>query len=323
MENQNENIGEPIPPCCHEKSKNSAGKIISVAALIIFAFIASYAYTKNSFSGGAGSASLASALGNNDADSLEEAVIPSGGVEIPIAWGDLGKKMIAASVIDESSFSELYADRGGMNETVSSLLTGDDNGTFVITPDNSGQILNLFWAFGLSNRNPVLENGPMKDPEYGGADQFASTAGWTLAVGDPMEHYSAHAFVRLTPAEQALVERVAKNIYRPCCGNSTYFPDCNHGMAMLGLLELMAAKGADEAAMYRAALQVNSYWFPDTYLVIGKYLERKGISWNAVDPKEVLGFRFSSASGYRRIVSEMAAPVEGGKSRKSSGGCGV
>ena len=138
-----------------------------------------------------------------------------------------------------------------------------------------------------------------------------------------MEHYSAHAFVRLTPAEQALVERVAKNIYRPCCGNSTYFPDCNHGMAMLGLLELMAAKGADEAAMYRAALQVNSYWFPDTYLVIGKYLERKGISWNAVDPKEVLGFRFSSASGYRRIVSEMAAPVEGGKSRKSSGGCGV
>ena len=52
--------------------------------------------------------------------------------------------MIAASVIDESSFSELYADRGGMNETVSSLLTGDDNGTFVITPDNSGQILNLF-----------------------------------------------------------------------------------------------------------------------------------------------------------------------------------
>ena len=48
MENQNENIGEPIPPCCHEKS-NSAGKIISVAALIIFAFIASYAYTKNSF----------------------------------------------------------------------------------------------------------------------------------------------------------------------------------------------------------------------------------------------------------------------------------
>ena len=46
------------------KSQNSAGKIISVAALIIFAFIVLCLHQKQ-FSGGAGSASLASALGNN------------------------------------------------------------------------------------------------------------------------------------------------------------------------------------------------------------------------------------------------------------------
>ena len=58
-----------------------------------------------------------------------------------------------------------------------------------------------------------------------------------------MNHYSMHRFIVLTPEQQALVEKVSKGIYRPCCGNSVYFPDCNHGMAMLGLLELMASQG--------------------------------------------------------------------------------
>ena len=39
-----------------------------------------------------------------------------------------------------------------------------------------------------------------------------------------------------------IVEEIAGNIYRPCCGNSTAFPDCNHGMAMLGLIELMVSQ---------------------------------------------------------------------------------
>ena len=64
-----------------------------------------------------------------------------------------------------------------------------------------------------------------------------------MAKGDAMEHYSKHALIALTAEEQDLVNRVSLNIYRPCCNNPTYFPDCNHGMAMLGLLELMAAQG--------------------------------------------------------------------------------
>jgi hypothetical protein len=46
--------------------------------------------------------------------------------------------------------------------------------------------------------------------------------------------------IPLTAEQQALVEEVAAEIYRPCCNNSTLFPDCNHGMAMLGFLELLA-----------------------------------------------------------------------------------
>jgi hypothetical protein len=125
-------------------------------------------------------------------------------------------------------------------------------------------MLNMLWAFGLANKNPILENGPMMDPSYGGAGNFASTGGWTLAKGDTMSHYSMHTLVTLSPAQQALVEKVAKNVYRPCCRNSTYFPDCNHGMAMLGLLELLAGEGATEEEMYKTAQDVNALWFPQS-----------------------------------------------------------
>ena len=120
-----------------------------------------------------------------------------------------------------------------------------------MTQENSGTILNLLWAFGLANKNEILEKGPMMDKRYGGAENFASTGGWTLSKGDSMNHYSMHSFITLTPQQQSLVEKVSQNIYRPCCGNSTYFPDCNHGMAMLGLLELLASQGISENEMYK------------------------------------------------------------------------
>ncbi|KKR78670.1 MAG: hypothetical protein UU22_C0016G0010 [Parcubacteria group bacterium GW2011_GWA2_40_8] len=134
-----------------------------------------------------------------------------------------------------------------------------------------------------------------------------------------MDHYSAYLFISLTPDQQALVERVSQNIYRPCCGNSTYFPDCNHGMAMLGLLELMAAQGVSEQDMYKVALQVNSFWFPDTYLTIAQYFDSKGINWNQVDPRAVLGANYSSSSGYQQIQSQVVAPAQ----KNGGGGCGV
>ncbi|MBI2034097.1 MAG: hypothetical protein HYT13_03310 [Candidatus Liptonbacteria bacterium] len=229
------------------------------------------------------------------------------GTVLPIKWGELGQKLIETGVIDETKFKAFYGDLGWIH---------DEN--LILAEENSGKILNLLWAFGLSNKNRILEEGPMADPSYGGANRFASTGGWTLARGNPMDHYSKHRFVTLTLDEQALVERVAKNIYRPCCDNSTYFPDCNHGMAMLGLLELLASNGVNESEMYRIALTVNSYWFPDTYLTVAKYLESKGMNLENTDPKEILGKNYSSASGYRRILSEIT-PVEGG----GGGSCGV
>lgn len=261
------------------------------------------------------------------ASEIEGKVLPTNGVVLPVRWGDLGAKMIQAGVIDAEKFEALYTSRGGLTNDERQLLSGADKGNLKITSKNSGTILNLLWALGLAAKNDILERGEMADSRYGGAGNFASTGGWTLAKGDSstgsgqaaMDHYARHPFIVLTPAQQALVERVSKNIYRPCCDNATHFPDCNHGMAMLGLLELMASQGVGENEMYRVALQVNSYWFPDTYLTIAEYLQSKGVAWESANPKELLGYNFSSGSGYRRIVSQITTPPE----KKSSGGCGV
>ncbi|OGL73059.1 hypothetical protein A3F28_03070 [Candidatus Uhrbacteria bacterium RIFCSPHIGHO2_12_FULL_57_11] len=245
-------------------------------------------------------------------------ILPSQGVALPVRWGDLGKKLVAAGAIDAEKFEALYAARGGLGEEGKALLNGEDNGNLTINSKNSGLLLNLLWAFGLANKNAVLDEGPMQDPKYGGAGKFASTGGWRLAKGDAMEHYSKHALIALTTEEQDLVNRVSLNIYRPCCNNPTYFPDCNHGMAMLGLLELMASQGIGETDMYKIALKVNSFWFPDTYLTMAKYFKTKGIDWTNVDPLEALGPKYSSASGFRDILAEVE-PVSGSGGQ----GCGA
>ena len=245
-------------------------------------------------------------------------MLPAEGVVLPVRWGDLGVKLISVGVIDRQKFELLYAGRGGLEESERKLLESADNENIKITPENSSFLLNLFWALGLGVKNEILETGPMVDPRYGGAENFASTGGWTLANGGAMDHYSRHPLVILTPEQQQIVERVSRNIYRPCCGNSVYFPDCNHGMAMLGLLELMASQGVKEEEMYKAALRVNSYWFPDTYLTIAKYFEKRGVGWNEIDPKEILSSAYSSAQGFRQILQQTEPPQSRG-----GGGCGV
>jgi hypothetical protein len=205
----------------------------------------------------------------------------------PHDLGVLKERMIAAGVIDEAKF------------------------------ESASTTLNLLWALGLSNKNRILEEGPMTDPRYGGAGGFASTGGWTIAKGDAMDHYSMHDFVNLTPAQQELVERVSKNIYRPCCNNPAHFPDCNHGMAMLGLLELAASRGASETEMYDEALKANTSWFPDAYDNIAAYLDRNGTGVRTASSKEILSAEFSSASGYQKVLASLEPVQNKGSS------CGV
>ena len=249
----------------------------------------------------------------------EEAVLPSNGVVLPVAWGDLGSKLVSTGAIDAEKFKAIYDQRGAFTNEYKNLLLGQNDGKLKITNENAGYLLNLFWALGLASKNPILESGEMTDPAYGGAGNFASTGGWTIAQGSAMDHYSKHKFFNLTSDQQALVDKISRGIYRPCCGNSTHFPDCNHGMAMLGLLELMASQGASEQDIWKAALAVNSYWFPDTYMTIAAYMKSKGIEWKDANPQEILGAGYSSGQGYAKIASQIVAP----SSSQSGGGCGV
>ena len=212
----------------------------------------------------------------NNNNTIQISVIVAAAI-ISVAWiirgggeGTAGQELAArAPGAGQSASAHVAMMNGGhlmplaMEEVLAAKLVAEG----VIDPAKLPQVteLNLLWAFGLANKNRVLEEGPMMDPRYGGAERFASTGGWTAGTGDPMSHYSRHSFVTLTAEEQALAEKVAKDTFRPCCKNSAYFPDCNHGMAMLGLLEILAADGADEATLYAAALKANQQWFPEAY----------------------------------------------------------
>lgn len=256
---------------------------------------------------------------NVDAASISQQVLPAEGVELPIVWGDFGKQMIADGVIDEAKFRALF--EGGLQNQDEQMLTGSIDQPVVLNQENSRFMLDMLWAFGLANKNDILENGEMTDPKYGGdASKFASTGGWSLAKGAGFDHYSMHEYVTLTDEQQALVDKVSRGIYRPCCGNSTHFPDCNHGMAMLGLLELMAKNGATEEQMYKVALQVNAYWFPQTYIDLATYFKEQGQDWDQVDPQVALSQEYSSAQGYqqtRQKIQSLPKPQQGG------GGCGA
>jgi len=127
----------------------------------------------------------------------------SEGIVLPVRWGDLGKKMINAGVIDAKRFEEIYANRGGLTKETKELLYGENNGNLKVTSENSGIILNLLWALGLGAKNDILEAGPMT--QYGDIGNFASTGGWTITKGGAMDHYSKHVFFELTPEQQALV----------------------------------------------------------------------------------------------------------------------
>ncbi|KKU91787.1 MAG: hypothetical protein UY23_C0001G0393 [Candidatus Jorgensenbacteria bacterium GW2011_GWA1_48_11] len=297
-----------------EEIKNKKDRFLPVSIVLAAILIAGAFVYKT----GVNTNNITAQSSDFEADSLAAMLFATDGIQLPVRWGDLGKQLIAKGVIDADKFEAIYANRGGLTPEEKQLLYGAANGNLTINARNSGVILNLLWAFGLANKNEILENGPMTDPRYGGAGNFASTGGWTIAKGGAMDHYSKYSLVVLNSEQQKLVEAVSGGIYRPCCGNSAYFPDCNHGMAMLGLLELMASQGASEADMYKAALVVNSFWFSDTYLTIEKYLQSKGIGWQSVDPKQVLGVDFSSGSGFQNILKQIA-PVQ----NSTGGGCSV
>ncbi|KKR77074.1 MAG: hypothetical protein UU21_C0001G0128 [Candidatus Levybacteria bacterium GW2011_GWA2_40_8] len=236
-----------------------------------------------------------------------------------IVWKDLGKKMVQDGVIDKAKLAQAVTGEDKLPKEFEKYFDGKQD-KIELTLENSRFWVDVLWGLGLANKNAVLEEGEMM--AEGDASGFASTGGWTLGkLEDAMNYYSKYSYINLSEKQQETVVEIAGNIYRPCCGNSTAFPDCNHGMAMLGLIELMVSQNFSENEIYKAALAFNTYWFPQTYLDTAYYLKQNGRDYEEVSPKELLSKDFSSAMGYQ-TTSENVGSVEW-PALGSGGSCGA
>ncbi|MBI2009610.1 MAG: hypothetical protein HYS86_00385 [Candidatus Chisholmbacteria bacterium] len=119
--------------------------------------------------------------------------------------------------------------------------------------------------------------------------------------------------------------KIAQNTYRPCCNNSTFYQDCNHGSALLGLLELGASQGLTEAQLYQEALAFNSFWFPHNYIQTALYFKvANNTDWEYVDARLVLGYDYSAVSPWSQNVQTEIARIPGLLPKNQGGGsCGV
>src|SRR3989344_5448392 len=181
----------------------------------------------------------------------------------------------------------------------------------------------MLWAFGLAQKNSLLTEGDMaKNGDY---KRFASTGGWTLAKKSLDEIYSKFNWLDLNSDQENKIKNISGNVYRPCCNNSTAFPDCNHGMAALGLIEIMVAGGNSDEEIYNALKYFNSFWFGSSYLETAIYFkEIKNIDWDRVDSKEILSKEYSSASGWgENIHTQLEKTPELLPKNLEAGGCGA
>ena len=117
-----------------------------------------------------------------------------------------------------------------------------------------------------------------------------------------MRLYNHETLIVLTTDQQTRLEEVASGVFRPCCGNSTAMPDCNHGMAMLGLLELMASQGATTEAMFQAAKYANAFWFPQQALEMATLLKAtKNLDFANINPRAMMSKDFFSSTGFASV----------------------
>ncbi len=245
----------------------------------------------------------------------KEKVIPEKGFDLPISWGDLGPKLIELGAIDQEKFIQT----ANLNSDEEKMLKEGTDKPININSDNSQFVVDFLWAIGLAQKSNAYSNGPMGKEYKKDVGNFSSTGGWTLAKGAATKYLGKSDFFNLDDAQQKRVEDIAKNIYRPCCDNSTWFPDCNHGMAALAAIEMMVAKNLPDDEIYKNVLKLNSFWFSGSYLTTAEYFAGQGVSWDKIDAKKVLSAEFSSSTGAAQVAKKVA-PVQG---NGGGAGCGA
>jgi len=251
-----------------------------------------------------------------DLSKLPDQVLPQEGFTLPVSWGDLGPRLMQLGVIDPKKFEETMT----LTEEQKKILKEGGDIPIKIDNSNSQFVVDLLWALGLAQKSIVYDEGPLGKEYKNEVGNFASTGGWTLAKSDAVNYLNKFDLIPLNPEQQKKVGEIAKNVYRPCCGNSTWFPDCNHGMAALAAIELLVSKGFSDEEIYKEVLKLNSFWFPDNYLMAATYFARQGTAWDKIDAKEILGDKYSSAQGAADLYQKVG-PLPYGSG--AGGSCGA
>ncbi len=226
-----------------------------------------------------------------------DAVLPSRGDRTTVVFGDSLLRLVRAGAIDPEKFSARYAARGGLPDWVRQLFESSSSEPILISSATAPYLLNLLWPLGVATKTGINADSPLRGKRL---PTFASTGGWRLGrAGTGAAYFNRVATLQLSAEQEARVLAVARKTFRPCCNNSAFFQDCNHGSAMLGLLELGAAQDLSERELYSLAKTANGYWYPAQYVEMALlFATVKDTPWKDVDPATAVGARFASASGW-------------------------
>ena len=222
-------------------------------------------------------------------DKIVSEVVPNEGFTINAKWSGAVKAMVDKGALDPKKLEAILTRSYGqeMKPEWKKILAGEAADEFLsINAENSVFMMYVLWALGKHNENSILSSSP-----------FASSfRNYDIGVG--RAGYGDEKILVLTANQQKVAEKVSLNSYRPCCGNSTGNPDCSHGFAALGLIELMASQGFTEKEIFEDFIKFNSFWFPSTYIqnaIYFKLAEEK--DWSEIDKELLAGKQFSSVQG--------------------------
>lgn len=312
----------PTPTPLRRRINPIALKALFILVVFSIGLGSGYLIGRKSASGMASSTGLQS---ENKTAKMIQQINPPEGYNIQATFGSVGPQLLAAGAIDLSQFVQVYKQAGKpLTDEQMTILTNGSSSEIVINRDNAYFLLNFLWALGLTNQNPVLTEGPMMAKGKEQVGNFASTGGWTVGTKSPTELYASTMIMSLTDEQQDRLLKVASTVYRPCCNNPTHFPDCNHGMAMLGLLELMASQNATADEMFAAAKYVNAFWYPQQMLEVATVFKAtQNVDFAQADARQVVSDKYSSGTGFQAVHQWLASNGLLEQAPSSGGSCGV
>jgi hypothetical protein len=203
-------------------------------------------------------------------DRLAAQVVPTEGKTIPVVWGDVGQKLVAAGAIDLAKFEAQY---GGLSDEQRAILQGDSLQQITFTPDNIRFWTNVLWSLGLTQRSKVLSEGPMKQREAEIPLGLRLLGGWTLGSKDATELYNSTRLIQLTPKDE---RSTGYGAYLPTLLRQPHrLPGLQSRDGRAGTAGTDGRTGRGEEALYAAATS-NSYAFANTYITLAAYLGRQG-----------------------------------------------